>query len=141
MIFESGINTYPPLDNTDTLFVSSKEILQNRVFVLGEVGRPGVIEFNNQITLLEAISKAGGVTKDAVTSKIFIARGDLNAPEVIEVNLDEILQEGKISNNIVLENGDALYISRKFLSGLKEFMEAIMPLVRLVESFYIISNL
>jgi len=56
--------------NTPTVYV---EVLNKRLFVLGEVNKPGVIKIDKEkMTLFEAIATAGDLTDDAVRDEIVI---------------------------------------------------------------------
>lgn len=65
------------------------------IFILGEVQRPGVYEFYNGITVLNAVAYAGGYTYRARNSKITVVRaGSERKPE--PVNEASLLQPGDI---------------------------------------------
>ncbi len=56
--------------NTPTVYV---EVLNKRLFVLGEVKKPGVIKLDKEkMTLFEAIANAGDLTDSAVRTEIMI---------------------------------------------------------------------
>lgn len=102
-----------------------------RVFVFGGVGTPGMYQLTANMTLVELLARVGyGGASEAI-----IIRGHgLDAPtlpaesgatEVIRVNLREFekdLESGKLSRNVLLEEGDTIYIprydpNRIFVSG------------------------
>ena len=82
------------------------------VFIYGEVKNPGVIQFlsSKRITLLQAITRAGGPTEWAKESRIQIKRvnKETNRERIIKVNLNNIIR-GK-SPDIVLEEGDIVIV-------------------------------
>lgn len=56
--------------NTPTVYV---EVLNKRIFVLGEVNKPGVVPIDKEkMTLFEAIAHAGDLTDSAVRTEILI---------------------------------------------------------------------
>ena len=56
--------------NTPTVYV---EVLNKRIFVLGEVKKPGVVKLDREkMTLFEALAHAGDVTDAAVRTEIMI---------------------------------------------------------------------
>ena len=56
--------------NTPTVYV---EVLNKRLFVLGEVNKPGVVPIDKEkMTLFEALAHAGDVTDSAVRTEIMI---------------------------------------------------------------------
>ncbi|MEW5802925.1 MAG: SLBB domain-containing protein [bacterium] len=112
-----------------------------KIYVLGEVNRPGNYPFCKAMTMVELISMAGGLTQDA-GQEAYILRGfeentkgkgqeaGILLPPVKEVNLsplNPILEEGKYSQIITidlhdfnqgvnlhykLENNDTVYIPK-----------------------------
>ncbi|MBP2639689.1 MAG: polysaccharide export protein [Firmicutes bacterium] len=96
-----------------------------RVYVLGEVVRPGLYEIERQHNLLDAIGIAGGHTKNAAKKKVFIIRrGQSNAP--IKANYDSILKKGDLSQNVLLSDGDVVYLAD---NGRIDFARDIMPFI------------
>jgi len=86
------------------------KFLNNKVYVLGRVSNPGVIHFNGDGTLLEALSLAGGLpTRDKTIflSKCYIVRGK---EQIIWIDLLQLLQKANIKLNIRLANNDIIYI-------------------------------
>ena len=86
------------------------KFLNNKVYVLGRVSNPGVIHFNGDGTLLEALSLAGGLpTRDRTIflSKCYIVRGK---EQIIWIDLLQLLQRANIKLNIRLANNDIIYI-------------------------------
>lgn len=103
----------------------SVEIAQYRsraIFVLGEVRTPGKYSIEGQVTLLEVIAKAGSLTSTA-GNEIIVQRykdgiptvlapalpGDERAAEVMRVSMDD-LREGRGTANLLLQDGDTLFI-------------------------------
>ena len=96
-----------------------------RVYVLGEVVRPGMYEIERQHNLLDAIGIAGGHTKNAAKKKVFIIRrGQSEAP--IKANYDSILKKGDLSQNVLLSDGDVVYLAD---NGRIDFARDIMPFI------------
>lgn len=96
-----------------------------RVYVLGEVSKPGLYELEKQHNLLDAIGAAGGYTKDAAKKKVHIIHADQTGKPV-EVNLLNLLQRGDMTQNYALREGDVVYLSK---NGRIDFAKDIMPFV------------
>ncbi|HJN74396.1 MAG TPA: polysaccharide biosynthesis/export family protein [Myxococcota bacterium] len=76
----------------------------NAVYVLGQVGEPGAVAWQDGITLTKALTKAGGLLETAKINKVYILRdGDR-----IEVRYKRILK-GKEAD-FVLEPEDQIFI-------------------------------
>jgi protein involved in polysaccharide export with SLBB domain len=88
--------------------VSIEARIRKTVTILGQAQRPGVFELpaHRQLTLVEAIGMAGGVTRIANAKKITLKR--LSGGSVETVNLSEITK-GK-GADIPLRDGDVITI-------------------------------
>ena len=90
--------------------VGITEYKNNKVFVLGRVDHPGIIHFDGAVTLLEALSMAGGLPtedKSVFLSKCYIVRG---RDQIIWVDLLQLLQKADMRLNVRLANNDIVYI-------------------------------
>lgn len=80
-----------------------------RVYVTGEVKAPGTQSITNvPLTLLEAVSQAGGLTEMADWTNVTLTRGD----ETRQFSLRDLFQKGDISENIVLRPNDIVHVAR-----------------------------
>lgn len=95
-----------------------------RIYVLGEVAKPGMYEIEKQHNLLDAIGIAGGYTKDAAKKNVFIMHQEGNGGEPVKVNLQNLLQKADMSQNHVLRDGDVVYLSS---NGRVDFAKDILP--------------
>ena len=81
-----------------------------RIYVLGEVNRPGVYEFEKQHNVIDAITAAAGYTKEAAKKKVFIiSQGATEKPR--EINLLNLLKKGDMTQNVSLQDGDVVYLA------------------------------
>ena len=107
----------------DTIYVPPLEL--NKVYVLGEVNYPKYIHIKGRLTLVDAITEAGGYTRDAVTKSIIVIRGELGSHKGIRLSLSRILKKGDIAQNIDLEPGDIVYVPKTFVTNIERFLRAI----------------
>jgi polysaccharide export outer membrane protein len=102
--------------------VSVEQYRSQRVFVVGEVRAPGTYQLSGDMTLIEALARAGSTTQDAageamiVRSKTAAVDGPLlpdqdRSAEVVHVDIKE-LQSGRLSQNAMLRDGDTIFIPR-----------------------------
>lgn len=87
--------------------VNITEYTSRRIRVLGQVNQPGMYTFSGQITLLDAIARAGGPTITAQLHQCAIFRG---TETVFEVDVYELLYEKNMQLNIPLEPNDTLFV-------------------------------
>jgi polysaccharide export outer membrane protein len=88
-----------------TVIVSAYK--SKKVSVLGEVRYPGVVPLSFGTTLLEGISRAGGVTENAdLEGALLVRKG-----HVVRVSFDKLLHGGDFDrNNLPLESSDFILI-------------------------------
>jgi polysaccharide export outer membrane protein len=95
--------------------VSVKEYLSKKVHVLGEAERPGLFYLTGATTLLEVLSRAGGLSKTAGKQLILVRNaGDSAAGRgntILRFDLTKV-QAGDASQNIRLEDQDTLFIPK-----------------------------
>ncbi len=81
-----------------------------RVYIVGEVGTPGIQSVKDiPLTVLEGINAAGGLSKDADARNITLTRND----KTYSINLLALYEGGDISQNILLQAGDVLNVPDK----------------------------
>jgi len=88
-------------------------IVENRsakIYVLGQVTRPGTQSYVGQQTLLDAIGAAGGVTQRGAPKRVLVVRGDPENPEVFRINLNDIMTKGRVDLNLFLAQNDVVYV-------------------------------
>ena len=100
---------------TPAVSVSVKTINSYSVFVMGEVAKPGKYQLKSYITVLQAISTAGGFTVYAKRNKLQIVRvtenGDHTRREVrIPLRYDDLVAGRGEPGNIVLHSGDTVLV-------------------------------
>ncbi|MBN3839068.1 sugar ABC transporter substrate-binding protein [Burkholderia sp. Ac-20349] len=96
----------------------------NRVYVDGEVRAPGAQPVNDApMTLLEAITRAGGFTADADQSRMTLVRAGTAYP----VDLPGLIRERLDPSRIVLRNGDLLQVGARDQSGVYVMGEVNKP--------------
>ena len=90
--------------------VSLKKIVGNSIYVLGRVKTPGEFQFISKIDVMQALSKAGGMTPYAEVEKIKILRRFNNTLQAIMFNYGEVEKGEKLEQNILLESGDVVVV-------------------------------
>ena len=96
-----------------------------RVYVLGQVQKPGMYELEKQNNLLDAIGAAGGYTKEAAKKKIILIRKD-QPGKMVKANLVSLLTKADMSQNYTVNDGDVVFLSN---NGRLDFARDIIPYV------------
>jgi polysaccharide export outer membrane protein len=102
-----------------------------RIYVLGEVAKPGVLPLRGSLTALQALTLAGGPTRRALLSRTqVIRRARQAAPtaatttlntvvvaqqssadiRVLPVDLLKVIEEGDVARDLLLRRGDILFV-------------------------------
>ena len=85
--------------------------------ILGSVGGPGVVEIppDRDLTLTEALSMVGGVTRMGNPKAIKIKRVDQDGRSIqMEVNFTKIVQDPDVKD-IVLKEGDTIWVPERVI--------------------------
>ncbi len=97
-----------------------EEFRSKKVVILGNVRKPGLIELSGPTNFLELVSKAGGLEKDAGDNATIQRKKDNEASAVIVVDLLALIEQGDLSQNILIKDGDTVFISKAgmcFITG------------------------
>ncbi|RJP72354.1 MAG: hypothetical protein C4532_06270 [Candidatus Abyssobacteria bacterium SURF_17] len=81
-----------------------------KIFVIGEVFRQGAFPYTGPMTAFEAVEEAGSFTRRASLGRVILVRGDLKNPQVIDVNLKEVVRKGLKQKDLYLQSGDIVYV-------------------------------
>lgn len=90
--------------------VSVKEILGNKIYVIGQVQRPGDFVVNPKVDVMQALSMAGGTTPFASLDDIKILRRTESGQTAIPFNYSNVIRGRQLEQNIVLLSGDVVVV-------------------------------
>jgi len=103
--------------------VSVEQYRSQRIFVVGEVRTPGPYPLVGDMTLIEALARAGSTTEHAAGEALIVRSSDgsrssgpllpdqKNGADVIRVDV-KALQSGRLSENATLRDGDTIFVPR-----------------------------
>lgn len=84
----------------------------SNIYVLGQVREPGPYLFKGGMTIVQAVTTAGGFTKIANARKVRVVRTHGDEREVIEANVSRITKGEE--EDILLEPGDTVIVPESF---------------------------
>jgi polysaccharide biosynthesis/export protein len=87
-----------------------KQINSRKVFITGEVRKPGPYPLTGPTTVLQMISISGGLADFAKTDKISIVRIENGKPVSFRFNYKQVLEGKKLTQNIDLKPGDTIIV-------------------------------
>ena len=91
--------------------VMVKEIKSRRVFITGQVEKPGPYPLTGETTVLQLIAMAGGIREFADGSNITIIRkADNGRTEILPFNYRDVLKRKNLTQNVQLKPGDTVVV-------------------------------
>jgi polysaccharide export outer membrane protein len=86
------------------------EVNSQRVYLLGEVAKPGPVTLSSGLTVLQVISSAGGLSPFANSKKIYVLRNEAGGVQrKIAFNYKQAVK-GDINQNLFLQAGDTIVV-------------------------------
>ena len=85
-------------------------INSQRIYILGSVGRAGAYPMLPNMTVLQAISSAGGLSQFAKEKNIYILRTENGHQSRFPFNYQQVLRGQKVEQNILLQPGDTIVV-------------------------------
>ncbi len=100
--------------NNPYVTVYVKEFNSKKVFVLGQVKKPGIFTFDKNMNIVQAIALAGGFTELAEKNYAIVTRVDKGVERRIPVPVEKIITDHR-SKNFVLQPGDIVFVPEAVL--------------------------
>ncbi len=113
--------------------VELRSVGSSNLYVLGEVKNPGLVSINKPMSVLQAITAAGGYTTGADLTSVAVLRADdTGCPTGRLVDVRKILNEGNLSEDIMMRRFDIVYVPphriKKLNDGIVMYIRNMMPL-------------
>jgi len=91
--------------------VSVQEIKGNKVYVIGQVNKPGDFVVNPKVDVMQALSMAGGTTPFAALGDIMILRrSDTGQQQALPFHYTDVVRGRNLDQNITLQAGDVVVV-------------------------------
>lgn len=82
----------------------------SQIRILGQVMEPGSIPFRERMTLLDVMMEVGGLTRFAAGNRSRLVRSIDGASEEFRVRVDDLINKGRIEENVVMKPGDIIIV-------------------------------
>ncbi len=99
---------------------------RHRFFICGEVNVPGVYPIfpEEPLTLSQAISMANGFRMTASLGSVMVLRrGEGQPPQAFRIDFKKVLSDGDISQDILIQKNDVIFLPKTFISKADDFIE------------------
>lgn len=84
-----------------------------RMFVDGEVGTPGLVTLTGPLTVMQSIAESGGFRETARYNEVLVIRRTaLKKPQVMTVNLENVINGTDLAQDIYVMPFDIVYVPR-----------------------------
>jgi polysaccharide export outer membrane protein len=90
--------------------VSIQEIRGNKVYVIGQVNKPGEFIMNPSVDVMQVLSMAGGTTPFASLGDIVILRRTPAGKQSLPFRYNDVVKGRKMDQNIDLQAGDVVVV-------------------------------
>lgn len=112
-------------------------------YVLGQVARPGPRDYTGRDSLMTSLSMAHPVTT-AWEQRVQVIRPTTTEderPMIFEVNYAKMIAEGDLTKDVLLQEGDIVYVPPTILASIAMTIEEfITPVARAFYGYYLVSN-
>jgi polysaccharide export outer membrane protein len=95
-------------DSDATVIV--KAINSRKVFVLGEVAKPGTVPLTSEMNVLQLLASVGGFLEYANKDNVTILRTEGGRERRFRFNYNEVVEGKNLQQNIMLQPGDTVLI-------------------------------
>lgn len=133
--------TYPELSETITTSISEYyedpqvavnivQLNSQKIFVLGDgVATPQVLQLTDQTSILEALTRAGGLNATARTRNVLLVRGGLDEPALYTVDVQSIYSEGRMDQMVFLQQGDIVVVPNKTITNIANYFQEVQAVI------------
>jgi polysaccharide export outer membrane protein len=104
-----------------SLYVGSTRY--NYAYVIGEVQHAGKVNWEGSVTLMDALSQAGGITQNAKTDHVLVISGGIAEPSLKLVDIGGFLYRSELQDNIPLGRGDIIYVPKNELGTAERYFD------------------
>ena len=95
-----------------------------RVYVDGHVGNPGEYPWSRQVTAMQAVSLAGGLTDTAMaTHLIVVRRGAGGEQQVFDIDLEQVAEGKGDSRDMFLAPYDTVYVPPSRVADVNKWVD------------------
>jgi len=112
------------------VLLKKKVLKVKRVFVFGDVKKPGMVPMQRHMTVLQALAAVDSYNESALMEEVRVIRGgDLTKPRILMADLARAFTYGDMTRNLALEENDIVFVPREHLGDASEAGKMIMPII------------
>lgn len=125
-----------PLQPGDYINIPSG--LSKEVYIIGEVNKPALFAFREEMPMSRTVALAEGFTQDADLSRIHVIRGSLSNPSLIVTDFKKVV--GGQQQDVQLEPGDVVYVPPTGLASWTRILDKVVPTITAIQTGIVLSE-
>ena len=137
LLVDGNLNLNLHLANNDIIFIPDGH--DALVYVMGEVVNPGAYRITTEMSFLDALMLAGGITLDGKKTNVRLIRNKDGEPFVLKIDMARF-RKGDYQHDVTLRENDIIYVSRKGLAKFEYVLNKFSPLTQIFLIREAISN-
>ena len=115
-----------------------QNVAEQPVYVLGEVKRPGLVAGAGTIRVSMALAEAGGILLSGRPSSVMVVRtSGVAEATAIRVDVSEVWSGGDLSQDLILEPYDVVYVPTSVIGKVDGFVELFFNKIAPAQLFYL----
>lgn len=87
-----------------------KQVNSRKVYVIGEVNRPGTFALSTDVNVMQIIAQAGGFLEHAKKGDVVIVRTENGQERRYKFNYNDVVRGKNVAQNILLRPGDTILV-------------------------------
>lgn len=116
--------TYKKKFGSITVSVLLDEVKGSKIFVFGEVQKPGIMPVSSPVTVLQSLAMAGGVKRSGDLSNVKVLFWDEKLKPVVKtIDVGNIVDKGEIGKEFVVPKNSVVYVPKRTVAKVGEFVE------------------
>ena len=108
-LMKGDVSQNVPLQPGDTVVIP----IADSVYIQGEVKTPGAIKFVKDLTIVKAITQAGGFTQLAAPKRVTLLRGDSEKKQNVRVNVEGMIRDPQSTPDVPLQPNDIIIVPQR----------------------------
>jgi protein involved in polysaccharide export with SLBB domain len=114
---------YAPKIKDPVISVVVRTLVNQRIYVGGEVNTPGLLSLQGEVDALQAVLNAGGFKETAQVGHVIVIRKDQrNRAVPYKINLSGSLHESAPQETFFLRPNDVVYVPKTVIANLDKFV-------------------
>ena len=107
------------------------------ILIIGDVIKPGLYQYEGNMTVFDAIGMADGYKPHAQLKSILVVRGAYdNNPRYYIANLYKAIHDGDLRDNVALQPRDIVYVPKNFIGNVADFADFYITRIEPVAASY-----